>query len=132
MTPNLENLLYKAYPNLFRNRNLPPEESLMYFGISCGDGWYPLINHLSAELESMILDISEGQRADYCAEQVKEKFGTLCFYMTKYTINMANAILIMEAKSRTICEFCGAPGKINNERPWVRTLCDECAEARKK
>jgi hypothetical protein len=122
-----------VYPNLYRNRNASSVDSLMHFGFSCSDGWYGIINRLSAQLESMILDIPEGQRADYCAEQVKEKFGALCFYMTKYDNKgkMVNTIDTAVGESVRTCELCGAPGNLNRDRPWVRTLCSDCAKARK-
>jgi len=59
------------------------------------------------------------------ASQVKEKFGTLRFYMTSGTEEMYNLIHEAEEKSGTICEDCGKPGKIRHGG-WIRTLCDEC------
>lgn len=33
-----------------------------------------------------------------------------------------------EAKSYTICEMCGKPGKTRSRHHWLCTLCDECAK----
>ena len=58
------------------------------------------------------------------AVQVKEKFGTLRFYVnggddaTHALINMA------ESMSARTCETCGAPGKLRGQS-WVYTACDE-------
>lgn len=62
------------------------------------------------------------------ASQVKEKFGTLSFYMTSATEEMWKLISEAEKKSGEICEDCGAPGEL---RPggWIRTLCNDCEEA---
>lgn len=59
------------------------------------------------------------------ASQVKEKYGTLCFYMTSGTDEMYNLIYEAEAMSAYICETCGKAGKVRNGG-WVVTLCDEC------
>ena len=32
-----------------------------------------------------------------------------------------------EEQSLRICEACGAPGWLREDRPWVATLCDRCA-----
>ena len=60
------------------------------------------------------------------ASQVKEKYGTLSFYMTSATDKMWNLIYEAEEKSAKICEDCGKPGEIYTDG-WCRTLCKECA-----
>ena len=59
------------------------------------------------------------------ASQVKEKFGTLRFYMTSATSEMYDLVQEAEEKSATICENCGKPGKLRSGG-WIRCLCDEC------
>jgi len=61
------------------------------------------------------------------AAQVKEKFGSLRFYMTSGNDEIYDLIDEAEAKSRVTCEECGEPGE---EKPmsWIRTLCDGCYE----
>ena len=61
------------------------------------------------------------------ASQVKEKFGTLSFYMTSATDEMWDIISEAEQKSGTICEDCGASGR-RRGGGWIRTLCDTCAK----
>ena len=53
--------------------------------------------------------------------QIKEKFGGL----RVYAYPSVEAITAIEARSETVCEDCGAPGKLR-ERWWIRTLCDDC------
>lgn len=109
--------LIKKYPNLYK-----------YVGcICCGPGWYDLIAELSTKLEA-ILEKEEEKETMY-AVQVKEKYGTLRFYMSLATDEMWKLIEEAEHKSATICERCGKEGKI---RPlgWVMTLCDQCFESR--
>jgi hypothetical protein len=61
------------------------------------------------------------------ASQVKEKFGTLRFYMTCGTEEMDLLIDVAEAVSEITCEVCGLPGVLRNDYGWFRTLCDTCA-----
>ena len=120
--------LCKKYPNLYKDRSKSPQETCMCWGFSCGDGWYDLIDKLSAKLEKEIIKFKEEnpEEEEYpAAAQVKEKFSMLRFYMTYYTKEMDELIKEAETKSSTICEDCGQPGEY---RPggWVRTLCDNC------
>jgi len=61
------------------------------------------------------------------ASQVKEKFGTLRFYMTHTTDKMDKLIGEAEKLSEVTCENCGEPGTLRQDG-WWRTLCDKCEE----
>lgn len=65
-----------------------------------------------------------------CAVQIKSKFAGLRFYMTSGTDEMYRLIDEAEKKSYTICENCGAKGKLRNDRYWLETLCDNCEKNR--
>ena len=54
--------------------------------------------------------------------QIKEKYGGLRFYSHPEP----DVIHEIEARSETVCEDCGAPGRPRKGR-WIRTLCDACA-----
>lgn len=60
------------------------------------------------------------------ATQVKEKFGTLRFYVNGSDEYVDGAISMAEHMSAKTCEICGQSGKIRNGG-WVRTLCDSHA-----
>lgn len=62
------------------------------------------------------------------ASQVKEKFGTLRFYMTGSTDEMEAIITEAERRSAVTCEECGKPGKLVGGG-WVYTRCRECFQA---
>jgi hypothetical protein len=64
------------------------------------------------------------------ASQVKEKFGTLRFYMTSHSEEMHELIDQAEAISGKTCENCGGPGRLNNSG-WISCLCDECRKKRR-
>ena len=61
------------------------------------------------------------------AVQVKEKFGTLRFYLDGYNDTISAYESFAEAMSARICEDCGSPGKTRTGG-WYRTLCDKHAE----
>lgn len=68
---------------------------------------------------------------EYRVFQVKEKFGGLRYYIGGVPPDKYDAIHSLiraaEALSFKTCDTCGAPGTVRNDRPWVRTLCDEHA-----
>lgn len=59
------------------------------------------------------------------ASQVKEKFGTLRFYMTHQTEEMDKIISVAERKSAITCEECGKKGKLRGSG-WASTRCSPC------
>ena len=61
------------------------------------------------------------------ASQVKEKFGTLRFYMSGYLDGMDEHISEACRKSAVTCEYCGATGALRSDGGWLTTLCDKCA-----
>jgi hypothetical protein len=58
------------------------------------------------------------------AIQVKEKYGTLRFYVYGATDQQQNYIDFAESMSSRICELCGKPGK-RNQWGWLTTACKE-------
>jgi len=119
--------LIKECPNLYRNG--------MCF--ECGEGWYDLIRDLSLKLEDLIVDnpytsASEllpteetGFLPSFYAVQVKEKFGTLRFYMSTETDEMEDLIEKAEFKSESICEICGKTGVLDTSG-WCEVRCATC------
>ena len=61
------------------------------------------------------------------ATQVKEKYGTLRFYLSHEDEYVSGVVAMAEYMSGVICETCGAPGKTWGTG-WVRTLCDQHAQ----
>jgi len=123
MREDLDKALVAAYPKLYVNRVAQPAESCMAWGFDCGDGWYPIINALSAVLE--------GLKAGAVADQVKEKCGTLRFYVSGEMRDadwstIYGAVRVAEMLSAVTCEGCGKPGTLRG-KGWAKTLCDDCA-----
>lgn len=127
MNDELSYKLIHTFPNVYSNKN--PREPFNYDNahFQCGDGWFKIIYDLSATIEQELLSMNVRERAKYSVAQVKEKFGTLRFYMTETTESMREAIEIAEMLSGKTCEECGESG---SERPgrWISVRCDNCVE----
>ncbi len=123
MKEELEAELAKNYPNLYRRH--------AYIGT--GDGWYSIVDDLSAQLEWLTL--SGSVSITYTGS--KEKFGTLRYDATANVLDedFPSSIvwaLIENAESRSacICEGCGKYGELRLGG-WVKTLCERCYEKRR-
>ncbi len=102
----------------------------------CGLGWYDLIRDLSIKIERILEDYNEvnpwveGQDniiLEIYAIQVKEKYGTLRFYLNVDTQEIRDLIEEAEALSLRTCDCCGAPGRMRNMH-WFAVRCDKCWE----
>lgn len=126
MKKELEEKLMNDFPKLFRGTHEPITQNLMPFGCECGDGWFGLIYDLSKKIddEAKRLELSD----EYYPKltQVKEKFGTLRYYILGATDKMLDWIEEAEIKSGGICESCGEGGTVHNDLGWVSTLCEKC------
>lgn len=127
MTPEHDKTLCRDFPLLYKDRHLDIRSTCMSWGFECGDGWFQLLYDLSEKIEPLIQKyIDDNPEEEYhpCAGQVKEKFGTLRFYMTSYADDIEDLITEAETLSGTTCEQCGEPGRLRGEH-WVYTACDE-------
>ena len=119
MDKRLERTLVEKYPNLYQNYGGDIRQTCMGWGFSCGDGWFKLIDELSAKLEAKGI----------VASQVKEKFGGLRFYIDPCEKDVFDEVhkLIDEAASESLktCEICGKPGELRTGG-WLKTTCDKC------
>jgi len=117
MKEKLSNKLREKYPNLYQNYGGDPRKTCMAWGVECGDGWYQLIDELSAKLEPL----------GVVAAQVKEKFGGLRFYLETGSDEAWDLVSKAEEQSLKTCERCGEKGRPRGGG-WIKTLCDECEE----
>jgi len=93
--------------------------NLLSFGWECGEGWRPLIQELIDKLDKLPEDIY--------VTQIKEKFGTLRFYIMSGSEIADGLIEEYEHKSAVVCEVCGQTGRLRERGRWYKTLCDSCA-----
>jgi hypothetical protein len=119
MDKKLEQKLVEKYPTLYSKYGGDIKKTCMGWGMECDNGWFNLLDELSAQLEPL----------NIVAEQIKEKFGGLVFYIEPCSEDIydtaMNIINNAQSKSYTICETCGNPGKLRRNG-WMRTSCDEC------
>lgn len=54
MNKELQNKLYEKYPKIFGQKDLPMTQTAMCWGISCGDGWYNIIDTLCGHLQYLV------------------------------------------------------------------------------
>lgn len=133
MNEKLQNDLVKAYPKIFKN---------VGFGIECNDGWYDLLDTLcytmqrhcevtntryipkTDKYEFVVED--DPEYVQVVAAQVKEKMGTLRFYVDGGDATTEGMIQMAEAMSSRICELCGNPAKTSRDSGWLHTTCTSC------
>jgi hypothetical protein len=139
MKVELETQLFETYHKIFKEKDLPETQTCMCWGVSCGDGWFTLLDKLCAWLQ---FQTDKNAYPQVVADQVKEKFGTLCFYYhledteaslknqegayPRNTEYLAGAVSFAESLSGTICECCGAPGTVSSNSRWVSCRCSKC------
>lgn len=121
MRSDLDEALCRDFPLLYKQRGGTIQQTCLAWGFECGDGWEPLIRGLSEKLEPLIAAQPEDQRAS--AAQVKEKFGTLRFYMDGSTPEMDELVNAAEWASEHTCEVCGSGGTLRRVG-WLSVLCD--------
>jgi len=134
MHDKLDKKLCQDFPLLYADRNGDVHTTCLVWGFSCDDGWYQLLYDLSSKLEPLIQKFIDEKKYDpdvyepSCnwwprATQVKEKFGSLRFYMSYATSEMHQLIEEAENLSQVTCERCGQPGKLTGKN-WLQCLCE--------
>ena len=131
MKTELQEELFAIAPEWFNRTDL--RMSLMAFGFECGDGWFKLLKNGMEWIHKELNDkytYPDGP-PPFQVQQVKEKFGTLRFYVYGGNQRVANIISAMETASGLICEGCGAAGELTDDGNWYRTECWECTAVRR-
>jgi len=93
-------------------------------------GWFPLLIKLMDKLYPLIE--KEDMFIDFKIMQIKEKFGSLRFYILIGTDEMYSVINEAEELSTHICEECGSLENIVYTKGWIQTLCITCGNKSKK
>ena len=130
MKKELQNKLFKKYPKIFRQKDMSERETAMCWGITCGDGWYTLLDELCNSIDNRLRNVNrnrvEGDKLICEAVQVKEKFGGLCFYTCGGDDYIDGLIHMAESMSYRICSKCSNQTKPQKNRGWIYTLCENC------
>ena len=75
--------ILEKYPSLYREKDLPMDESCMHWGLDVPEDWLPVIDKLSYILTNPYrVGLGGGRiiKPKFIAKQVKIKFGELRFY----------------------------------------------------
>ncbi len=136
MTSELEIKLVKKYPKILKDYKGDPKTTCMAWGISTDCGWFELLDKCMEALQYFCDSCSkDGREVQVVADQIKEKFGSLCFYYSAHNANEIETHIIdsivsaAEKKSKYVCEISGEHGELCIRSGWYKTLCRE--EARK-
>jgi len=121
MRKELQNKLYAKYPKLLSNLHEDPKlnsSPLAWDGIDVGDGWYDIIDTLCEEIT---------RHSQSCqAQQIKEKFGGLRFYIDSGDEQIWKLIRKAEDTAYIVCELCGSFENIGKTDGWTTTMCKDC------
>jgi uncharacterized protein with HEPN domain len=119
--------LIERYPSLYRLADTPPVSSSPPFareGFSAGDGWFAVIDKLSAKLSA---------DPNLVVGQLKEKFGLLRISfepspLPSDEIEAATDSALAEAvaESKVTCEWCGKPGEHAQREGRWSVKCGAC------
>ena len=143
MNEELDKILCEKYPKIFRDRSKSMQESCMHWGFEHGDGWYNIIEAACRNIQNHVdwkrkqepyASMSHDEFDEIhqpIAAQVKEKFGTLRFYVDNSNREVSGAIVLAELMSGRTCEYSGSPGT-PRRGGWVKTLCDACESNKTK
>jgi hypothetical protein len=82
-----------------------------------GPGWSGILDRLYDKLPKKLYVM-----------QVKEKYGSLRFYVGSASNRTFDLISKAEKESETTCEMCEKPGEIKQIRGWYSCRCPECEE----
>lgn len=158
MRKDLQEKLFRQYPKIFPERlRRDSQTSCMYWGLTCGDGWYSIIENLCGQLQH---NTDKNDFPQVVAAQVKEKFGGLRFYYdleggpderlpksidiggrrimlphrdSSYQNGVIRGMVAAhESMSYSTCESCGttdpARGVRVSRTDWIRTRCQSCLD----
>lgn len=147
MKTELQNQLVASHPTIFREVNGIPDQTCMAFGIECGDGWHDLIETLCEQIDASVEwanRLFPDLKFGVVAAQVKEKYGSLRFYVDfiydinlephqmekigRFTQEINGMIRMVEALSAKTCETCGGSCSRNTQRLFPHAQCVTCAE----
>jgi virulence-associated protein VapD len=131
MNKELDNYLVEKYPKIFINRYSDMKETAMCWGFENNDGWFWLLDQLCESIQSHIdsnnkWKTEEEKIPQFVANQVKEKFGSLCFYGHGGDSYINGMIKLAENMSMNICEICGTTENVGVTSGWIQVICEYC------
>lgn len=136
MREELQLKLVEKYPKILKDFRGDPMHTCMAWGIDVEDGWYNLLDECMEKLQYFCdLCTKDDKEVQVVADQIKEKFGGLRFYVSVYGADriedqiVEDIISKAERKAVNTCEVTGESGCLCKRGGWMKTLCRQ--EARK-
>jgi len=131
MKEELQLKLVEKYPKILKDFRGDPMSTCMAWGFECDDGWYDLLDKCMDKMQYFCdLCFYKGGQTQVVANQIKEKYGTLRFYVSVYGANEIENDIIddivseAERKSSHTCEVTGEEYAEPCKRGgWYKTLC---------
>jgi len=129
MKKELELQLVEKYPKILKEYGGSPQKTCMAYGFEHRDGWYDILDRLMAKLQYL----SDCTGCQVVAAQIKEKFGTLCFYFDiENESGLVRSICYdvvgkAEDESARTCEETGGHGALCVRGSWYKTLGQHAA-----
>lgn len=130
MKRELQHTLLKKYHVFFdwlkddKSKLIQP----MQFGISCGDGWYWILDNLMNSIHKYqkFNDHKEGNKEFIRVTQIKEKFGGLEFYFSGGDEIIRGMVWLARNLSYDTCEYCGTTENVGRTQGWISVCCKNC------
>lgn len=126
MRKELQEQLVSKFPNLYINDR--------FDGFWVDDSWYDLIYNLSSDISGLISSLPTEKQSNYKVVQIKEKFGSLRYYMSGITPDMNEIITTAEMESDNICYSCCGKiveKEIEFKSNWNINHCKKCSIIKK-
>ena len=111
-----------------------------YGGFACGEGWWPILESLCANIQGHIDWRNETRSkllkdnpynhpipdevSQVTVRQIKEKFGGLRFYYDGGDDTVDGMVTMAESWASRSCEDCGSPAT-KQTSGWIKNVCDK-------
>lgn len=109
--------LLEKYPQIFNPKPY-------CIGYEIEEHWIPIIDKMCQEMMDYY-EKNPDVPIQRCV-QMKEKFGTLRFYLEAYTKELDIIINKAEKSTSKICLKCGSKDDVKPTKGWIKYLCKEC------
>ena len=116
----MQNDLYEAFPDLYRERDMTLQQSQMAWGIQCRGGWHSLLWDMSQSLT----DLNQG----ITISEIRSCSGQLIVTATPLTEEARSIVMRAQEAAPYTCEHCGySPAYLREAGAYMGTVaCGRC------
>jgi hypothetical protein len=128
----IEDLINK-YPKIFQDYVGNPERC----NWDIPKSWIPIVDMLCASIQNYVDTVSHYDKKQdkwvgveqVTCFQMKEKYGSLCFYTNGNDEFVNGMIYLAEHLSHNTCQDCGSNEDLGTTSDWIAVLCRKCVIA---